>query len=71
VLSVLQGSVTRRVSRNEIIPSFNLGALCRLFLDSGDMNSTARKNALKKIAQDDSCTVLISSIYAGGVGMSY
>jgi len=42
-----------------------------LLLDSGDMSSASRESSLKKIAQDDKCTVIIVSIMAGGVGMSF
>ena len=35
------------------------------------MSSASRESSLKKIAQDDKCTVIIVSIMAGGVGVSF
>ena len=42
--------------------------LILLYLDTGDMTTMKRDVALKNIAEDDKCAVIIVSILAGGVG---
>jgi len=41
-----------------------------VYLDTGDMTTMERDLALKNIAENDKCTVIIVSILAGGVGKS-
>ncbi|KIM38980.1 hypothetical protein M413DRAFT_29562 [Hebeloma cylindrosporum] len=56
-----------------VIPSIKhalSGAGIRSTIYSGDMSSKSRDDSLKKIAQDDRCTVIIVSIMAGGVGLN-
>lgn len=58
VYVINQGFLLLAIDRSEI----------QILLDSGDMDSKKREQSLKQIKEDDSYTVILVSILAGGVG---